>query len=99
MFYSGEQKPDIDLGNDASVANVSVTVRASGDDQRVQLVMKRKPTTRKASDNVFDASYGSVIVADKYSEISLMLPTAVIYGLSGHPISFNQVAFYNLSFL
>ena len=91
MFYGDKNKPDIDLGSNASVVDVDVSVRADGDDQRVRLVMKRKAGVRKSHENVFDASYGSVIVADKYSEISLMLPTAVLYGLNGHPISFNQV--------
>ncbi len=40
---------------------------------------------------VLDAGYGSVLVTDRYSEISLMLPTGVVYGLGDHPISFNQV--------
>jgi hypothetical protein len=49
--------------------------------------VKRKLGSKK----VLDAGYGSVLVTDRYSEISLMLPTGVVYGLGDHPISFNQV--------
>ena len=42
---------------------------------------------------MLDASYGSVILTDKYSEISLLLPTYAVYGLAGHDLSFNYTGY------
>ena len=42
---------------------------------------------------LLDASYGSVILSQSYSEVSFLLPTYAVYGLAGHELSFNSTGY------
>ena len=39
---------------------------------------------------LIDMSYGSVILTDEYSELSLMLPTSHVYGQGAGALSFDK---------
>jgi hypothetical protein len=89
LLYDDDDRPNVDLGENTNLTDTDFSFRTSGDD-RISLQLSRKgssPEKRK----LVDASYGSVFVTKKYSEISLLLPSGIVYGLGGHPISFNQV--------
>lgn len=45
-----------------------------------------------------DLSYGSVIVSDTYSELSLMLPSPLVYGSGAGSLSFAGNASQNAQF-
>ncbi len=88
-MYDDDDRPNIDLGENTNLTDTEFSIRTNGDD-RISLQLSRKassPEKRK----LVDASYGSVFVTKKYSEISLLLPSGIVYGLGGHPVSFNQV--------
>lgn len=55
-------------------------------DQRLALRIKRNTS----DDPLLDLSYGSVIVSDSYSELSLVLPTSVAFGQGVGALSFSQ---------
>ena len=88
LLYDDEKdKPDVSLGNDNNITDVVIELSNIAGDKRLNLAMSRPSKHQK----IFDASYGSIFLTHNYSEISLLLPTGAVYGLGGHPISFNQV--------
>ena len=50
-------------------------------------------TFRQEKRLLLDASYGSVILSEMYSEINFLLPSYAVYGLSGHELSFNSTGY------
>ena len=82
QFYLQNKNDDtlMEKGDIGSEINVTVS-RA---DNRLALRMKRGT----GGFPLLDLSYGSVIVSDSYSELSLVLPTPIVYGQGAGALSF-----------
>ena len=92
------------IGNDSDikVENVTaeITSKNSPDDLRLMLKLSQDIHNPYNTEKrmLLDLSYGSVILTQNYSEISLLLPTYAIYGLGGHDLSFNYTGFSGSNF-
>ena len=49
--------------------------------------MTHEPSTGA---ELFDMSYGSVVLGDSLSELTMLLPKKYVYGLGGHAFSFGE---------
>jgi hypothetical protein len=65
LLFDKNHRPDIDLGTDTNLTDIGMSVRATSNDNRLALQIWRKTKNRI----LIDASYGSVYVTQKYSEI------------------------------
>ncbi len=88
LLYDGDGE-EVDMG-DGGEAPTNVTVRlrnpAYGGDRR----MRMKVTRSEGGAELFDLSYGSVILGEALSEVTMLLPWRYVYGLGGHAFSFGH---------
>ena len=101
LFYDSEDNDGVDIGDDTDIAEIDVRLRNAdpedgGDgvaDQRMRLRVNRKsPAAAPAQSGalLFDMSYGSVVLGDTLSELTMLLPKKYVYGLGGHAFSFGE---------
>ena len=91
LIFDRNNEPDIDLGQSIDFKDVSITLRSTTDDgededPRVRIKVNRNDGLTNPS--LLDSSYGSLILGEELSEISLLMPTTHLYGMGGHPFSF-----------
>ena len=90
---SSESRPDIP--DNGPTTGFNVTLRSldgrSMEDLRVRLRASRNDS--RAAE-LFDMSYGSLILGESISELTFVLPRPEIYGLGGHPYSFERDSAY-----
>jgi lysosomal alpha-glucosidase len=88
LFFDSENEPTagLDMG-DEEIADAIIRLKSDDakldDDDRMRIKV-----TRPSGADLFDLSYGSVILGETLSEITMLLPTKYVYGLGGHDFSF-----------
>ena len=94
LFYD-EDNDVVDIGDDTNITEIDVRLRNAdpeddGDgvaDERMRLRVNRKGPSGA---RLFDMSYGSVVLGDSLSELTMLLPKKYVYGLGGHAFSFGE---------
>lgn len=83
LFFDEDNPVDLGLGNNTVMDQVQLRYQGDAkDDQRLRFQVS------KDDKFLLDLSYGPIILGETYSELSLLLPFPLVYGLGSHPFSF-----------
>ena len=98
LFFDGDNDPsEVEMGDDTNITEIDVRLRNDNDadvegvpDERMRLRVTRKKGSSSGAAELFDMSYGSVVLGDSLSELTMLLPKKYVYGLGGHGFSFGE---------
>lgn len=84
-LYEESQAGETNIGSNTDLDGLKLELQR--DDGRLAIRIWR--TENQTSHPLIDISYGSVQITKYYSELSLLLPTSVVYGQGAGPLSFS----------